>query len=156
MLRAVANASSVTPVVLIVPTFSAFLSANQSISANVETKVACDNVEFNVGGFYSNTNFRFQPTTSGYYQFNVTGRGNGTGVTAVWFVLRKNNVNVGRLIESATSTGSNSGAMLIFLNGTVYVELFGLVNATSAPIFETDVAGGANAPRFSACLVRQA
>ena len=153
MLRAVSQPTTVTPVV---PAFSAYLSTNQAISANVETKVSCDTVEFNIGGGYISALFRFQPSTAGYYQFNVTGRGNGTTVTAVWFVLRKNNVNVGRLMESATANGSNAGSMLIFLNGTDYVELFGLVNAASAPIFDADVAGGANAPRFSACLVRQA
>ena len=154
MLRAVASSSAAPIVVPVVPTFSAYLSANQTIATNVETKVNCDAVEFNVGGFYNNTTFRFQPTTPGYYQFNITGRGNGTAITAIWFVLRKNNVNIGRLVEAATG-GSNSGSMLVYLNGTDYIELFGLVNATSGTVFDVDSTNGINGPRFSACLVRQ-
>lgn len=153
MLRAASQVVAAV-VVPVVPTFSAFLSANQTIAANVETKVSCDTVEFNVGGFYSNTLFRFQPTTSGYYQVNITGRGNGATVTAIWFVLRKNNVNIGRLMETSTG-GSNSGSMMVYLNGTDYLELFGLVNAASGTIFDVDGTVGVNGPRFSACLVRQ-
>ena len=152
MLRA-ASQATITPASL--PAFSAYLSANQVVAANVETKVNCDAVEFNVGGFYNNTTFRFQPTAAGYYQVNITGRGNGTTVTAIWFVLRKNNVNIGRLMESSIG-GTNSGSMLVFLNGTDYIELFGLVNAASGTIFDVDSTVGVNGPRYSACLVRPA
>ena len=47
--------------------FSAYLSANQSITANTFTKAQFNTTEFNLGSAYdATTNYRFTPTVAGY------------------------------------------------------------------------------------------
>ena len=54
------------------PVVFAYLSADQSISSGVWTKVAFDIERFDTNNFYDNaTNYRFQPTIAGYYQINT-------------------------------------------------------------------------------------
>ena len=48
------------------PAFQAFLSSNQSISANTQTTIACDSVIYNSGDYNTST-YRFQPSVLGKY-----------------------------------------------------------------------------------------
>ena len=51
------------------PAFSAYLSANQSVSANVFTKITFDTEDFDTNSNFSSS--RFTPTVAGYYQLNA-------------------------------------------------------------------------------------
>ena len=78
------------------PAFSAYASAGQTIANNTFTKIALNSETFDTNScFDSVTNYRFTPTTAGYYQINA----------ALWY-------------NAAASAGLT--ALSIFKNGTEY------------------------------------
>lgn len=153
MLRAVAGPSAS---VASAPTFSAYMTNNVGLAGGVETKATLDVVEYNIGGYYSSANSRFTPLIQGYYQVNASGRATGTGVSSMWFNLRKNGSNLFRLIESQAGGLTICGSAMLYMNGTTdYFELWGQVSSTSGAAFDT--AGnttGQFGPRMSAFLAR--
>ena len=137
------------------PIFSAYRgSSNQSVSSGVWTKVQCQVEEFDTASAYDNaTNYRFQPSVPGYYQFNGQIVVAGTAVTFVAIDLYKNG-SPGKLGAYAT-IGTTYGATvngLIYLNGsTDYVELYGYVTGTS-PVL--NYSSGGDYTYFQGYLVR--
>jgi len=124
------------------PAVFAYLSADQSVSSSVWTKVAFDIERFDTNNFYDNTtNYRFQPTIAGYYQINTNvflGGASGT-VAQVTGIIYKNG---GRYAwfgygEAANNNeGVITGSTLAYLNGsTDYIEIYALLGATS-PVFK--------------------
>lgn len=137
--------------------FSAYLSANQSISANTFTKAQFNTTEFNLGSVYdATTNYRFTPTVAGYYQVNLTIYTSGTSTTAGNAYIYKN----GASFKSGQSTAANQQIVpvpaLIYLNGsTDYIEAYSYVSSGSGIV----IAGGSgNTPfcYFQAMLIRTA
>ena len=64
------------------PTFSAYLSANQAITATTITRVNCNTESWDSDSWYDNaTNYRYTPLRAGYYLF--TGQIGYTGVADV-------------------------------------------------------------------------
>ena len=53
------------------PSFFAYMSAHQSVSDNIVTKVAFDTALFATSGTYDTSNYRFTPGVAGNYQFNI-------------------------------------------------------------------------------------
>jgi hypothetical protein len=133
------------------PAFSVYLSGNQTVANSTATKVTLNQEEFDTAGaFDSTTNYRFQPTVAGYYQFdgNIT---HASAVTYAMAILYKNGVQYryGYTQLSAANYTANVSS-LIYLNGTTdYVELWGYVVATT-PRFE----GGTAQTYFSGFLAR--
>lgn len=151
MLRAIAFP---TTTVTNSPAFSAYLISNYGLAGGVETKVTLNGIDFNVGGHYSASNYRFTPPIAGFYQVNVSGRATGSGVSSMWFNIRKNGTNVLRMVESNAGGLTILGSAMIYLNGTDYIEYWGQVSSTSGASFDT--AGntvGLFGPRMSAFLV---
>jgi hypothetical protein len=135
------------------PAFSAWLSATQSFTANVFTKIQFNVEEFDTANCYDNsTNYRFTPNVAGYYQ--VSGAfTNATILAQVGVTLLKNGITYKRLYNGVgggnTSTGA--GSCLVFLNGsTDYIELFGLSTSTQNAFAD------ASGTYFQAALVRAA
>jgi hypothetical protein len=145
------------------PAFSAYRNTTQLVSNNIFTKLQASIEEFDTANCYdSSTNYRFTPNVAGYYQVNgniylgTDGSLNGTCLTSIYKngsrfkdgVLLYGGGAVGQLCFSQVSA-------LIYLNGsTDYIELYGLINASGSPRFES-VTGGA-ASYFQACLLRGA
>lgn len=126
------------------PAFRVKLSAPQTVTANVETKVQSNTEDYDTASCYDNaTNYRFTPTVSGYYMFThqVSGKGTTT-LTKIYTVVAKNGATFyysGEINSSLTNNVNScvSGSVIIYLNGsTDYVEHYGLVNGTGTMTFE--------------------
>ena len=137
------------------PAFSAYISANQSITTGTWTKVACNTEEFDTAGAYDNaTNYRFTPQVAGYYQVSG-GIVSTVASTLIISQVYKNGVAFKKLGNLRATISANTGAFgtaLIYLNGsTDYLELFGYIAGTSPSILD----GGAD-NYFQAFLARSA
>jgi len=132
------------------PTFSAYLSADQSVSSGVVTKIQFDTEEFDTNNNFDNaTNYRFTPTVAGYYQINASLRSEGSSLSLTAFYLYKNGslIFIPALDTAHSSTTHISGSSLVYCNGTSdYIEIYGRVDGSS-PKF------GNNNCRFSGFLV---
>jgi hypothetical protein len=139
------------------PAFSAYLSANQTVSGSTYTKVA-----FNTELFDTNSNFdtslsRFTPTVSGYYQINFSVYFQASTATAVLAALYKNGTSIRRFdCYSNTANGlddwSTNGSTLVYMNGsTDYLEVYGFL-VTGSPAFT----GGQAYSTFEGFLARSA
>ena len=124
------------------PAFSAYRSgSNQSISTGTWTKVQLNSEQFDTANcFDSTTNYRFTPTVAGYYQINGSLYFNGTSTVRGIAALYKNGsiYQMGNYMGSYNDTqGVALVISLIYFNGsTDYVELYGLIQATSPVFFE--------------------
>ena len=127
------------------PAFSAYMSANQSISQNTWTKAQLNTKEFDTANcFDATTNYRFTPNVAGYYQVNFCLWGSSTSTygLAVAGSIYKNGsfykrATVNLLGGSAGSTPLNEiGTQLsavIYMNGsTDYLEFYGYEYGYSA------------------------
>jgi hypothetical protein len=128
------------------PAFRAYLTANQTVTSGVATKVTLNAENFDTANcFDSTTNYRFTPNVAGYYQFNAMIGGNGlTTLSYNYIQIFKNGVSDSIAIYGPYLGTSNYGSLstLIYLNGsTDYVELYGTVAGTGAMSF----VGGAGA-----------
>ena len=140
------------------PAFSAYANASQSITSGVATKITLNAEDFDTASaFDSTTNYRFTPTVAGYYQINCTFRCSGSVLTSAFANLYKNGSIYVRICEATTQQITILGSIVVYLNGsTDYLELYGVVNATS-PSFDTaGVSTGLYGCRMSGCLVRSA
>jgi hypothetical protein len=139
------------------PTFSAYLSTNQSVSSATYTKVQCNTEEFDTNSNYDNaTNYRFTPTVAGYYQVNGAIDVGTSAITAGIATIYKNGsafkFGVGFGGVNVFNFNRVTVSALVYLNGSSdYVELYGYVIATT-PIFY----GGSSATYFQAAMVRSA
>ena len=133
------------------PAFSAYLSADQSVSSGVVTKIQFNTEEFDTNSNYDSvTNYRFTPTVAGYYQINASLRTEGTSLTLAAFYIYKNgsSIFIPALDSAHNSTTHISGGTVVYCNGTSdYIEIYGRIDGTS-PKFGNDNC------RFSGFLAR--
>ena len=122
------------------PAFRANRTANYSISQNTWTKVNYNEEDFDTAGNYDpTTNFRFTPTTAGYYQFNYEAQINSATAGAFFMLgLYKNGslYHNGTAIDITAQTyGMTSSTDLIYMNGSSdYVEVYMYTSSTGANI----------------------
>ena len=106
--------------------FSAYSSTLQTIPTGVPTKVLLQTKEFDTTGAFDNvTNYRYQPTTAGYYQVN--GLFTMTLTYAYPYVaIYKNGAEYKRGAESSfNSSLNNNVSAVVYLNGsTDYIEMY--------------------------------
>jgi len=108
------------------PAFSAYQSSSQSLASNTYTKIQFQSKAFDTASAFDNTtNYRFQPTTAGYYQLSasVTVASSACGIIVNIF---KNGSNFMRGLQLNTATvGSSSANGLVYANGsTDYFEIY--------------------------------
>jgi hypothetical protein len=137
--------------------FSAYLSANQSITQGQFTKAQFNTTEFNLGNVYdATTNYRFTPTVAGYYQVNLKMYTSGTSSTSANAYIYKNGASfkAGQIITANQQVVSVPA--IIHLNGsTDYIEAFAYVAGGTGIV----IAGTtSNSPfcYFQAMLIRSA
>ena len=142
------------------PAFRVYLSANQSITTGVATKVAFDTEVFDTASCFDISTYRFTPNVAGYYQFNsVIGASNGSGLNYNFIEIYKNGVPDSIAIYGAygASFTQNYGniSSLIYMNGsTDYVEMYVIISGTAGT--STVVGGQTYYSIFSGSLVRAA
>ena len=124
-------------------TFSVKKTSNQGISSGVYTKCTWSSENWDIGSDFDLANSKFQPTVAGYYHLTVNVRWDGsTTYTRGIVELYKNGSAYKRVGGHAEGTANqnynaNSSA-LVYLNGsTDYVEVYVLVNASTAVIGNT-------------------
>jgi len=130
------------------PTFYAYLSANQTVTAGVITKVQCNTEEYDLGANYDNaTNYRFTPTTAGIYQVNAVVNGSGSGGTTIW--IYKNGSAIREGARTAGAGAPMGFSTQITMNGSSdYIEFFAQVSGG------TTVYGGQSVTGFGAAFLR--
>jgi hypothetical protein len=139
------------------PAFFGYLSADQTITDNVWTKVEINTEEFDTNSDYDNsTNYRFTPTTSGKYFFYASSclrSGTNSTLKSGRLAFYKNGSALyGGKSELSTNYGVSQQVTLTAsfeMNGSSdYVELYGLVdNQGGSSKFESDY-GGTNRSTF--------
>ncbi len=102
------------------PAFLASLSANQTIANNTYTKVQLNNEILDTDNCYDNTtNYRFTPTTAGYYWLFASGRFDGGGSDQPHrHLIRKNNIAVSQI----QTIWSNATATQFIVSGIHYAN----------------------------------
>ena len=103
--------------------FSAYLSANQSLTAATWTKAAFNTEDFDTNSDFDTANDRFQPSIAGYYQINCSFAWlNGTS-TAGLMEFRKNG-SMHRRGAYTYHLGQNlddyqlEGSIMVYMNGS--------------------------------------
>lgn len=142
------------------PAFSAYLTANQSVSSGVLTRVACDAEEFDTDNAFDITTNkgRFQPLVAGYYLVTAhIGAAASTAGTILvpWIYKNGSQYKVGHsyIPPSGSSSMQGSVTALVYLNGsTDYVELWASNTGTGTNTFS----GGASTTWFQGALIRAA
>jgi len=121
------------------PAFRAFRNtSDQSISSTTVTKVQLNGETFDTNScFDSTTNYRFTPTTAGYYLINamiglISG---GAGYGAAYIYKNGSRVAANRVLTWDTGAKMPQLTDIIYLNGsTDYIELYTLNNGASASV----------------------
>lgn len=121
------------------PAFTAYrATSNQTFTSAVNTKVAYNAEEFDTNSnFDPTTNYRFTPTTAGYYLISASMTYGGT-LTRVQMKLYKNGSNYSRWTDTngSDNTGIYNGTSLVYANGsTDYFEVYCEFTGTSPVIF---------------------
>lgn len=114
------------------PSFSAYVTGNQSMSSGTFTKMQCGTEEWDTANCYDNvTNYRFTPNVAGYYQFNgMWGAAAGSPTRIIAALYKNGSVARYGLDLGASSASFNNGAgsvvnAMLYMNGTTdYVELY--------------------------------
>lgn len=133
----------------LVPAFSVYLSANQTVSAVVFTKIAFNGEVFDTADAFDNaTNHRWQPTVAGYYQIDVCVAHTPTGALQPAIYKNGSAHKYGAFVQANAS--SLVASALVFLNGTTdYIEGYAYTGNTT-------ITGGAENTYMSGSLVRRA
>ena len=154
------NSSTVTfengaPTGHMYPAFEAYLSADQSLTSNTDTKVQFNTEVYDTDSDYDNsTNYRFTPTVAGKYYVYARIRGDSSGTNNVQRVITYIYKNGSQVISARdyTATGTPSNSMtpvavgIIDMNGSSdYLEAYINVLATSG----TPSAVGGSTLRYS-------
>ena len=130
------------------PAFSAWLSANQSISNTTGVTIAADTEEYDTGGCYNNTGstvtlnslsvpaYSFCPNVAGYYQISGGIQYGYSTCSRALIELKKNGATYKRLTDLNTNPNSLTGSSTVYLNGTGdYVTIVGYMSATGTLTF---------------------
>ncbi len=139
------------------PAFSGYMSngaSNFSVTTNTATKVPIDTENFDTNSNFDTSTYRFTPTVAGYYQVNgQVALAATSGITQTAAYIYKNGSAITTTFLSTTNNTRLVTSALVYMNGTTdYLELYGLVAATSSPVFGYF---GVNVGcQFSASLVR--
>ncbi len=115
------------------PAFEAHLSADQSITESVDTKIQFDTEVFDTDSCYDNaTNYRFTPTVAGKYYVYLAIRGDSSGTSKLDFLFVRLYKNGSSYKDGIIDTRNNYGRQatvtvnaIVDMNGsTDYLEGF--------------------------------
>ena len=117
-----------TPASTTFPTFRAYRGTDQNLSSGVWTKVQLNTESWDTANnFDSTTNYRFTPTTAGYYQINAlayvysSGGTNGNYMMSIY----KNGSQYATWMDIDQTGAQNGISTIIYFNGsTDYIEMY--------------------------------
>jgi hypothetical protein len=133
------------------PTFSAYMSAGQALSASTNTKLSFNTESYDTNSNYDNvTNYRFTPTVAGYYQVNGGVQFGGT--TDGYLIIYKNGAadKYGQLAALRAAYIATIAAQVYCNGSTDYIEMYALTSVAGT------TASGSALTYFQACLIRNA
>ena len=138
----------------VAPAFSAYQSANQSITANTSTKITFDTKVYDTNTNYSTSTYQFTPTVAGYYLLTANYNSSATMTGAIISIFKNETSGQSYQMNRAQTTAEYPGfavSMMVYANGTT--DSFACyVNTTASSTSQ----GGLQFTRFSGCLVRGA
>ena len=135
------------------PYFEAYLSANQTLSDDTDTKLNFDTESYDSGGMYDTSNYRFLPTTAGKYfiYFSVTYNKQAVDKFHNCLTRIKKNGSTHKsfyfdFYDNYTPYAiTTSGSTIMTFNGSSdYVEIFGSFNVTA----DTGIVNGTSYSAF--------
>ena len=145
------------------PTFSAYVSSNQSVSNNTGTTLAANTKEWDTGTCYNNTGstvtlnglsvpaYCFCPNVAGYYQFNASIQPGYSSLSRFGIFFSKNGTSSKRTNDLNSSLNNLGGNCIFYLNGTGdYVYIYGYISASGTLTFN----GGSDSSYFQGAMVR--
>jgi hypothetical protein len=108
------------------PTFSAYCSSTQSISAATNTKIQYQTEEWDTNNNFDNTtNYRFTPTVAGYYQISGSINFQSAPTSISLLSIYKNGSEFKRCFQTNASIYGINGSAVVYCNGsTDYIELY--------------------------------
>ncbi len=122
------------------PVFRARRStSNQTITANVDTKIQFNVVDYDVGSFFNTGTYRFQPTVAGKYLVISSAVGGNNGgssfamTNAIWFNGSRFSSGFQTQIPSNSTTVVPAIDILTFNGSTDYAEIYVNVSAGTTP-----------------------
>jgi hypothetical protein len=136
------------------PAFRAFRNTStQAMVTNTWTKVQFNAETFDTGSFFdSTTNYRFTPTTAGYYQINLNVYHSLTGNPAfILCAIYLNGASYSKheVMLNGQNFGSTAVTDIVYLNGSSdYVEGYALQNNAST------LTNGSDLTNFSGTWIR--
>jgi len=116
------------------PAFAATGTSAQSFGSGTWTKIIFQTETYDTNSCYDNvTNYRFTPTTAGYYQMNLAMHANeaGAGGTTLRTAFYRNGTAFTNLqVRDGVGQPVNmSQSVLIYCNGTTdYIEVYGFAS----------------------------
>ena len=146
-----------------VPAFRAYLSADQTVTVNVNTKINFNTEVFDTASCFNNTGsavggipaYAFMPNVAGYYQVNLNLYGNSTSSLSFNYIqIWKNGAENTSVVYGPWVGGTSilgNVSTLVYLNGTTdYIEAYGQESGAGTIVFK----GGSAFTVFSGVLVR--
>ena len=131
------------------PAFEVYVSPDQSLSDNVNTKIQFNQITYDTGGYYDNTtNFRYTPLVAGKYYFYAQVLADalgGSDLRRVQLFIRKNGSNIKSssfmMETNRLRQATPFIAVQIEMNGTTdYIETFTQIDDNSgSPNIESGV-----------------
>jgi hypothetical protein len=135
------------------PAFSAYASANQTVSSATFTKVQFNTEEFDTNSNYDTTNYRFTPTVAGYYQITTGCAFTTTQTSELLSTVYKNGSRFKGVFDMEATSWGGYGTVLVYANGTTdYFELFIYSASTGTRV----ISGNARDSYFQAAMIRSA
>ena len=106
------------------PAFRARLSSNQSVSASTWTVLSCATEDFDIGGYYDNSTYKWTPPSGSKFYIHFQVR-NNTGQDYMYCAIYKNGTTEIAMAQAAiNSAGILSSGTIIEPNGTDYYQLY--------------------------------
>ena len=118
------------------PAFRAYrATTSQTVTTNVRTKVQFNAESFDTNScFDSTTNYRFTPTTAGYYQVNLTISCSGS-ITRNQIEIYSSTLGTVRTCDGNGTPSIDGGSDIVYCNGsTDYIEAYVTLTGTSPKI----------------------
>jgi hypothetical protein len=128
-----------TPSSSSLPAFSAYGTSSQTPTVNVFTKIMMNAEVFDTASNFDTTNYRFLPTTAGYYQINGSLDMNTSSSGGHYFALYKNGslLQYFSILQNVNGESLTTGGCLVYLDGsTDYVELYAKGTAGTVTLYQ--------------------
>lgn len=123
------------------PCIMVFLSADQTVTTGVTTKIELDSIIIDEGSYFDAAQYRWVPPAGRYaINYGVLGVDAGTAVQGIRGLLYLNGAphQYQRDPEYDGANATVCGSIIIDMNGTDYLEVYGVTGGTDA----VDIGGG--------------